>query len=431
MGRLIAVCTATTLLVLAAPAGAAEVTRVASAGDPNDPFDLDFSVRWERTQRHAAITREYAEAAAPFATVKDLSQLRWQETANLLVPRLAVGLWQDLELNAELPYYLSQESSWRLASGVGVDPGLPDTITNNVIAPDGSTYPVAHPIFVTAPEQTIYQGGTLGDLKVGLSWGVFSQDRDDTKPTWVVGLEITFPTAKLYDPGAGRAPAWESPYVISTKPGPVGEKVWRYHFHTAISRRLGAAEPYLKATLTLLQKSSGTYSNCDHATEMTQLPDPAFPQARADMAALCAADPKKWGARLPWATGLAFGTELVAYEDRAAVQKIAFDLRVTGDYTSSARWYNELTDATGKLLATGSHVTMTGRLGILLRASEYVTVQAAGTYGWVSSHALTGEALDTAATNPNFDWRYDAPGRRFRASEQTVLGLEVSGMLSF
>jgi hypothetical protein len=149
------------------------------------------------------------------------------------------------------------------------------------------------------------------------------------------------------------------------------------------------------------------------------------------MAARCAEDPKRWGARLPWHVGLAFGTELVPYEDRLASQKIAFDLRVSGEYTSSARWYNELTHATGKLLATGSYTTLSGRLGILLRASEYVSVQAAGTFGWVASHDLSGEDLDSQAINPNFDWRYDAPGRRFRATEATVLGLEVSGMLSF
>jgi hypothetical protein len=432
MGRLIAVFTAITLLVPAAPAAAAELTRVASSGEKDDPFDLDLTVRWERGQRRATITREYAEGpAAPFATVKELQQLRWEETTNLLVPRVAIGLWEDLELNAELPYYLAQESTWQLASGVG-SPDLPDTISGNTIGPDGLPCTVAPcPLFTVAPAQTVFQGGTLGDLKVGLTWGILSQARDDTKPTWVVGFQVTFPTAKLYDPATGRNNYWDSPYLLSSSVGPVGQKVWRYELHTAISRRLGPVDPYLEANLTLLQKSSGTYTNCDHAAELVAVSGPTGPQARPDMAALCAADPKRWGARLPWYLGLAFGTELVPYEDAAASQKIAFDVRFTGEYTSASRWYNELTHATGKLLATGSYVTMAGRLGMLLRASEYLSFQAAGTFGWASSHDLTGEDLDSAATNPNFDWRYDAPGRRFRATEGTVLGFEVSGMLSF
>lgn len=432
MGRLIAVCTAITLLVPAA-AGAAELTRVASSSDPSDPFDLDLSVRWERTQRSASIDREYAEAGpSGFATVRQLPQLRWKEITNLLVSRVAVGLWQDLELSAELPYYLSQESSWRLARGVGTDPTLPNTIDDNPIGPDGAPCAGPCPIFDTAGDQKVFQGGKLGDLKVGLAWAPFSQVRDDTKPTWVLGFAVTFPTAELYDPAADRdANYWTSPYAVSDSVGPVGQKVWRYELQTTLSRRIGPVEPYFRASATFLQRSSGTYSNCDHAAELVNQAGATGPQARPDMAARCAEDPSRWGARPPRYAGFTFGAELVPYEDAAASQKIAFDLRASADYASRARWYNELTHATGKLLSTGASLTLTGRLGLLLRASEYLTIQAAGTFAWVSAHQLTGEDLDSADANPNFDWRYDAPGRRFRASEQTALGFDVSGMLSF
>ena len=43
-----------------------------------------------------------------------------------------------------------------------------------------------------------------GDLKAGLAWGIFSDVKDDTKPFWLVGFDITFPTSTLYDPWAGR-----------------------------------------------------------------------------------------------------------------------------------------------------------------------------------------------------------------------------------
>jgi len=300
MGRLIAVITAFTLLIPAAPAAAAELTRVASSGDKDNPFDLDLSVRWERSQRRATITREFVDpaggAADPFATVKELDQLRFSETTNVLVPRLAVGLWQDLELHAELPYVLSQESSWRLSSGVGTAVDQPNTIGDNGLTPDGLACPVAPcPLFTTAGTQTIFKGGTTGDLKVGLTWGVFSERRDDTKPTWVVGLDVTFPTAKLYDPAAGRdLQFWDSPYTISTTTGPVGQKVWRYGLHTALSRHMGPIDPYFRVGVTFLQKSSGTYSNCDHAGAMV-----TAGQARADMVARCAADPTGLGARDP------------------------------------------------------------------------------------------------------------------------------------
>jgi hypothetical protein len=34
-------------------------------------------------------------------------------------------------------------------------------------------------------------------------------------------------------------------------------------------------------------------------------------------------------------------------------------------------------------------------------------------------------------TNPNFDWRYDAPGRRFRISEASTFDLAVTGIIYF
>jgi hypothetical protein len=436
MGRLIAVFTAIILLVPAAPTAAAELTRVASSGEPDNPFDLDFSLRWERTQRRAAITREYADLSSPgdpaypFATVKELQQLRYTETANLVIPRLAVGLWQDLQLHAELPYYLSQETTWRRAAGVG--PDVLDTIALNTLDPDGNVYPGgSHPLFPVGAGQTVFHGGAAGDLKVGLSWAPFAEKRDDTKPTWVVGLEVVIPTAKLYDPAANRKIDWASPYNVSASTGPVGQKVWRFDLSTSMSRRMGPIDPYFKAHVTALRKSSSTYSNCDHAAELTSpaLIDGA--QARQDMAALCTANPDRWGAQLPFLAGLTFGAELVPYEDHVANQKIALDLRVVTDYTSRARWYNELTDATGKLLATEAYVTVVGRLGIIFRASEYVAIQASGSLGWVTPHLLTGEDFGSRADNPNFDWRYDAPARRFRATEGTVFDLQVTGVLQF
>ncbi len=436
MGRLIAVVTAFTLLIPAAPAAAAELTRVISSGEPGHAFGLDLSLGWDRTQKTATITREYAEPstagdpAAPFATVKELRQLRYTETTNVLVPRLAVGLWEDLQLEFELPYYLSQETSWKLASGVG-DPTLPDTISGNMVDPSGALYASgSHGLFDVTGTQTVFHGGVAGDLKVGLRWAPFSQQRDDTKPTWVLGVQLTAPTAKLYDPAAGRGTYWQSPYVLAARSGPVGQKVWRYALFTAISRHLGPIDPYFQAGVTVLQKSSSTYSNCDHAAALVNPVPGSDPQLRADAVALCAANPSRWGARLPFLSGLSFGAELLPYEDAAAHQKIALDLRLSAEYTSSARWYNELTDATGKLLATGAYVTVSGRVGLIFRASEHVSLQAAGSLGWVSPHDLTGEDY-ASDQNPNFDWRYDAPGRRFRSAGESVFDLSVKGLLAF
>jgi len=427
MGRLDA-WIALTLLALAAPAGAAELTRVPSAS----PFELDLSVSWVRTQRSGSISRESAAAAVagqPFPAVGDLRQLRFAETTNTLVTRAAVGLWEDLGLTVEVPYLLGKETGWRLGSGVGAVAELPDTIGTNALYPDGTTCTTSCAIFPTA--STVYHGASLGDLVVGLDWGVFSDRRDDTKPFWLVGVAVTFPTAKLYDPGADRTANWVLPttYYTTSSKAAAGEKLLRYDLHTALSRRIGKLDPYFRAHVTLLQKSSGTPSNCDHAADLV-----AADQARPDMVALCQGGAEKWGARLPWLAGLTFGVELVPYEDRAAGQKLAFDFRLSAERTSSARWLNELSDATGKLMATEAFTTGTARVGLVFRASDNVSVQAAASCGYTAPHFLSGEdqgGTGTTVTNPNFDWRYDAPGRRFRSSESTTFDIVATGVILF
>jgi uncharacterized protein YaiE (UPF0345 family) len=79
-----------------------------------------------------------------------------------------------------------------------------------------------------------------------------------------------------------------------------------------------------------------------------------------------------------------------------------------------------------------------GLVSFLYRASKYVAVQGQAGYTWESSHLLTGEPLGVADgtntspdQNPNFDWRWDAPGRRFRITRDSIFTLQLAGILSF
>ena len=111
---------------------------------------------------------------------------------------------------------------------------------------------------------------------------------------------------------------------------------------------------------------------------------------------------------------------------------MALDLRATVDYTSRARWFNELTDATGKLMSTGAYLTGTARVRLLYRATDYLSVLGSVAYGYTTPHDLSGEAPGSStAPNPNFDWRTDAPGRRFRLSEATTLDVSATLVLSY
>jgi len=434
MGRLVGVVTAISLLVCALPAGAAEVTRVASSGDPDNAFDIDFSLRWERQQKRGRITREQvlADPGGGLGRVSDRTELRISDITNTVIPRVAVGLYQDLELHVEVPYVLAREDAWRyglLSDGSSAATG--STIADNAIGPDGLACTGPCPIFPVGPGgTTVFQGGVAGDVKAGLVWGIFSDRRDDTKPAWVVGLDVTFPSAKLYDPAVGRDTLWLSPYSLASKTGPVGQKIWKYDLYTALSRRMGPLDPYFKAHVTAMRKSSSTYSNCDRVALAN-----GFGQA-SDQAVTNCALPQwrdKADARLPFELGLAFGTELVPYEDAVAGQKVAIDLRFSADYTSSSRWYNELTDATGRLMHTDPSLTVLGTVGILFRASEYVALRGSAQLGTTTAHFLSGEdpGGSGADQNPNYDARYDAPGRRFRIDEVNLFNLQITGILQF
>jgi hypothetical protein len=433
------VVTACTALAAAAPAPAADITRVVTAAEPNNAFNLDFSVRWDRVQKRVRITREEpvaATAAQPYGAIEELVALRYTRVTNAIVPRIAVGLYQDLELHIEAPYVLNDDASWR----AGLDHGFETTtIADNVFTPSGGYCDPANPATtcpIFAVPNTVYHGGKLGDVKAGVAWGVFNDRKDDTKPYWLVGVDITFPSAELYDPVAGRnlsgsGQPWMSPYSVAAKPGPFGEKVWKFDLYTALSKRMGVMDPYFKAHVVSVTKTASTFSNCDHAAAMaTRIPAEAGSWAPANCNDAA-------GARPPYMAGIVLGTEVVPYEDTAQGQKVSLDLRLTADYTSSARWYNELTDATGKILWTDPFVTVGALFGLYLRASDYVAVSATASLATETPHFLTGEqpggSISTPGPNlnPNYDFRLDAPGHRFRATETSIFAVNLTGILRF
>jgi hypothetical protein len=429
MRRLHGAFTALALAAIAVPAGAAEITRIATSAEPGNPFDLDLGVRWDRTVESATITREKTGTAPDPGVIVEGDRLRYLRTRNAIVPRIAIGLWRDVELHAEVPYVLGDDQQWRYGMHYGhaTGPGTDSISTNSIDANGNPCVPGPCPIFPVDPTTTDYHGGRAGDLKIGIAWGVFNDRKDDTKPFWLVGLDVTAPTATRWDPGKNRTTdTWYSPYRVQANPGPIGEKIWKWDFYTALSKRYRYFDPYVKAHAQLALKSASTYSNCD-AVDAATVPG-TVQQMNSSAVAACAASASAAGAKLPFVAGMTVGTEVIPYEDARESQKLALDFRLYGDVTTSQRFYNELTAATGKLLQTEGYLEMGALAGLYLRASKYVLLTAQASIATRTSHYLTGES-DT--TNPNFDWRYDAPGRRFRISEVSIFELSFGGVLQF
>jgi hypothetical protein len=418
-------------LLLGAPlaASAADVTRIASSFDEDDPFDLFLDVGFERTQSREKISREQLDPNG--GGLLDASELWHKAVDSRLNLKLALGIYKDLEFSFGLPLILQQNDSYGFVSGTTNENS---TIVNNCVNPDGTltdpncaTSGMGERSLLTVPS-TSKRGG-LGNMHFGMAYAFFNQQRDDTKPMWIVGLDYEAPTAKLRDPSQDN--------TTGTK-GNVGDRVHKYTLYTAFSRKMGVAEPYFKASYTLPVLGPGFYSNCSHPDSLGRPEN-------------CGTGPwnrKETGIKAPQVGGFLFGSEFTAFSDKNKDQKFALDIRAIGNYVSAGRYYNELSAGLGKLLSSQDFFQVGGQLGATASAGEAFTLRASGTFLYNTDHTLTNESIGkdldgnggvdintvgepSPEVNPNYDFRTDLPTRRFRASEATTFRLELSATFAF
>ncbi|MBK7859589.1 MAG: hypothetical protein IPJ65_13420 [Archangiaceae bacterium] len=407
-------------------ADAAEITRVASSFEPNDPFGLFADLTYLYTQSVGKITREAYQGGDNI----DVTELRYRMVEHKIQADIHLGLYKDLEFHFGLPFIFAQDREWGFAKGTDA---TNSTITNNRLRADGSLVPggTTQSLFSFDPEANAhsYRSG-LGDLTFGLAWAVLNQKKDDANPTWVLSFDYTAPIAEAIDPTAPTS---------GSDRGKVGDKIHRYKFSTAISKRIAFADPYFSLHYTLPWQSSGVYSNCDH-------PD----ASRMAMPGNC--EQPGWS-RLqtaiqpPHVGGFIFGAEFNAFESSNKHQKLALDLRGSVTYVSEGRYYNPMSDLFGKLLYTSDYVSMTGHVGIVGHAAEFVHLKLYAEMTYNTEHTLTSEnigkdlveplngTVDVTAhpqeVSPLFDYRIDRVGRRFRMQEETIFRFMAQASFNF
>ncbi|MFP2904629.1 hypothetical protein ACLESD_06140 [Pyxidicoccus sp. 3LFB2] len=441
MHRLRAVLAAFTLGAPLA-ASAADITRIASSFDDDDPFDLFIDVGFERTQTRAKIIREQVPGLTEDGGLerRDRSELWYKGVDARLNLELAFGLYRDLEFSFTLPLVFQQNERWDFTSESSSGTS---TITNTCVAADGSALPGCFdvpgsdgPSSLFGLPQESFRGG-LGNMHFGLAYAFFKQERDPTKPTWILGLDYEAPTAKQRDPSANTRDPDER--------GNIGDRVHKYQLYTSFSRRMGVAEPYFKAHYTIPVRGPGIYSNCDQAASN---PDNLGAPGNCFTGPW---DRKETGIKAPTTGGMLFGVELVPFDKPQKHQKFALDLRTIGNYVGRGRYYNELSQALGKLLTSEDYFQVGGMLGVNASAAESFTIRASGTFLYNTDHTLTAEEIGRDVdgsgrvdvepaepngpapgdVNPTFDWRYDLVSRRFRAVESTSFRFDLSATFSF
>lgn len=420
--------------LFATTAFAAEVTRVASSFEEKDPFGMFLNFTFLHTADRGTLTRERYQKGE----LQDVTELRYQKIENKLGIDINLGIYKDLELHVGVPIVFQQDRNWFFAGGTNE---MNTTLTRNCGDARGSG--CANPgngtdqLFGLPPFPgglNSYRSG-LGDFTFGLAWNPFVQKKDPSKPTWTLRFDYTAPTAALLNPSVATS---------SSQRGNIGDKLHRYAFSTAVSKRISKyVEPYFELHYTLAWRGPGAYSNCDDAS-----PD------RMGYPENCGYSPPNgkvgWsraetGIKPVHTGGSIFGVEITAFEREDRHQRVAFDFRGFVNYVSEGRYYNEMSDLFGKLLYTSDYGQAGAQFGFVGQAAEFVIFRASVSFAYNSERFLTNESIgksfddnDTVDVttnpreiNPNYDFRVDHVGRRFRIEQQFVFVPQISATFNF
>lgn len=427
---------------------AAEITMVANAFDKDDPFDLNVVVGFIQSWKHADIRREVQ--ATPGSTAFGTEDIAsYSSNKSTLLAGADIGLYHDLALVLRVPVILS----W--SQELGDLDGSAAAATQRLADPSGGQ-------LFSVPFASPTRSG-VDYVSAGLDWAIFNQQRDSTKPTWVVGIEGRLAVGPpLHACNANATPACPDPTNPSLARGPgISRGMDALIAKTIWSRRVGYVEPY-----------TGIWGQVE------------FAQASSDFA--------KWNApddleRLPPVLGsVVLGFEVVPYEQRESFQRVSADFHLKGTYHSAGRDYSELFDALGSSQAASlrtpnptaymagpnntsvpndssqayfSGVTEQQAFGSLSvsasatwQAGEYIKFTVGGALSYAQSHLVT--AADPCTPNgntnaalagpcvspsgavegvPNPDHRdiIDSPGHRFSVDDTTGVDLWAMGIVMF
>ena len=417
--------------LLASVASAAELTRVASSFEEKDPFGMFLDFTFDRTADRGTITREWYQVnSAGVNELQDVTELRYQKYESKLGIDVNLGIYKDIELHIGVPIIFAQDRNWFYAGGTNE---RNSTILRNCsIDLQAQGTPCANPgsgqSHLFDPPSSSYRSG-LGDFTFGLAWNPFVQKKDPSKPTWTLRFDYTAPTSAVLNPTV---------YTSNASRGNVGDGLHRYAFSTAVSKRISKyVEPYFEVHYTLAWRGPKAYSNCDDKSLERQ----SHPEN-------CGTGPwtrEETGIRPVHTGGSIFGAEITAFEREDRHQRVAFDFRGFVNYFSEGRYYNEMSDLFGKLLYTSDYGQAGGQFGFVGQAAEFVILRSYVSFAYNSEHFLTNENIGKDLTgngtvdvstnpeeiNPNYDFRIDRVGRRFRIEQQFIFRVQVTATFNF
>jgi hypothetical protein len=444
----------------------AEITSVVDAFDKDDPFDLNLTLGFEQSWKSSNIHRETSLNQAGLSSGGYVAATQNVATYSRATSKLDVGadigIYRDLALILRLPIILSDTQNLGDLNGSS---NVPQVLQDST----------GHQLF-GVPFKSPNRSG-IDWFSVGIDWAIYNQQREPTKPTWVVGIEGRFAVGTpLHACNAAAAIQCPNPSNPTQNRDPgISRGMDSVGAHTIFSRRFGYVEPY-----------SGLWFLAD------------FPQTNSDFGATNSFQ----GSVLnhpPYLGTFSMGMEVIPWEHLEQFQRFVTDFRLSGIYHSAGREYSELFDALGssqaptlrsanpgdfaaqsgcnpsttqcqsvadpnaqKVYFTGitdqaAYVSLGGKVSATYQAGEYIKFTAGAGLTYDQSHLITsadacnpnftGSALAagschsasgtsntttiTGIPNPNFRSSIDLPGNRFSSDDGLTVDLWVSGIVMF
>jgi hypothetical protein len=469
-------------MLVAWPARGAEVTRIVSAMDGERGFDFQLTASWIHDVKSTFVKRELQTSQFGHEVIKDL---KFAQTRDILNLRADVGVLWDVGLHVDLPLVLSDVSSLdfdRSESGCRypeeVDPLNPTdrpscvNATNATIIRDGIIPSGVDPgngritswgqdaqhnrQYTRGPEEVAGPPGVfLGPrrkgfeyLGVGITWGIFNQRRDDTKPTWTLSFDAMLDVFKdkRFDPanpGANTA---------------VGQGYHQFVPSTFVSKRFRWFEPYFGAWYNLPVRTNGSPFQKYGPTQTS-----VNPQHRG---------------------GVMIGVEQIAWENPRGDQRVTIEARafieehfygrqrseiweaLAGKSTCNVNTSNDPnacrpgidldTDADGVIDAPhpgitsiDNYATLGGNLGLNVQVGRFIRFRSLFGFRSDLPHFITADGagadvngdnrvsptrldpMDAQEANPTYRQAIDLPGRRFRVEGTQIWNLFIQGSMMF
>lgn len=438
-----------------------ENTTVIDAFDKDDPFDANLLLTFRQSWKSANIRRETTLAQPGLATGAFTAQnenvASYSQSLSVLELGGDIGIYHDLALSLRLPVILADSRELSDLDGSSRNP-------SRLQDPTGAQ-------LFSLPFKSPTRSG-VDWFSAALNYAIFNQQRDASKPTWVIGAEGRFavgPRIHACNDGAtNKCPDPANPSGPGRDPG-ISRGMNAVIANTVFSRRFGYVEPYtgFRMQVELPQSNSDFGSTSDIRGTLLNRP--------------------------PIVGTFTVGMEVYPWENREQFQRVVLDFKMRGSYHSPGRDYTELFDALGSSQApslrnpnpaayragpdgftsvadpnaakvfftgvtdqqafssfggsagvtwqVGEYVKFTGGLGLNFVQSHLITAADACNPDFKSDAGASGPCRTGAATagggsatgipNPNHRQVIDLPGRRFSVDDTTIVDLWLSGVVMF